>query len=67
MGEKVAPVAPAPFLAALGDTAAMIEQLRAELDATQKQRADLDEKANDLASKIAAFNTLRQAHGLGPV
>jgi hypothetical protein len=56
----------APFLASLGDTAAVIEKLREELSAVERQRHDLDEKANDLTVRISAFNTMRQAHGLAP-
>lgn len=57
----------APFLGTLDDTAPMIERLRVELDENAKHQMALNEKANDLASKIAALNTLRSAHGLGPL
>lgn len=56
-----------PFLVALGDTAGMIEQLRADLASVEAQRSGLDERANDLSTRISAWNTLRQAHGLPPL
>lgn len=56
-----------PFLASLADTGPMIEQLRAELAAVETQKGQLDLRANDLNARIAAYNTLRQAHGLSPV
>ena len=56
----------APFLASLSDTAAMVEKLRAELEAIAAQRRELDQKASELNSKISAFNALRQTHGLPP-
>jgi hypothetical protein len=62
MPEKVT-----PFLGSLGETAGMIEQLRADLAAVEKQRGELDAKASDLNTRIAAWNSLRQAHGLQPL
>lgn len=56
----------APFLGSLSDTAGMIEQLRAELESVAVQRRELEAKANELNSKISAFNALRQTHGLPP-
>lgn len=56
-----------PFLSSLDDTAAVIDQLRVELLTVEAQKRDLDEKANDLYARIAAFGALRQAHGLPPV
>lgn len=65
--ELKAPVPEPPFLANLADTADLIAGLRAELEAVEAQRRDLDAKANDINAKIAAYATLRQAHGLPPV
>lgn len=55
-----------PFLASLADTGQVIEGLRAELDAVKAQQRELDERVNDLNTRIAAYNSLRQAHGLSP-
>lgn len=56
-----------PFLGSLADTTSMIEQLREEHVAIELQKRDLDAKSSDLAARISAFNTLRQAHGLPPL
>lgn len=56
-----------PFLASLKDTAEMIEELRSELATVEKQRSELAVKVNEINTKIAAFNGLRQAHGLAPL
>ncbi len=64
--ETGGPLAP-PFLGQLADTAPLIERLRGEHAAVVAARAALDAQANDLEAKIAAWNTLRQAHGQGPL
>lgn len=56
-----------PFLGSLNDTSAMIEQLRGELAEIEKQQRELAARANEVSSKISAWNTLRQTHGLPPV
>jgi hypothetical protein len=65
--EPKAPAPEPPFLANLTDTADLIAGLRVELEAVEAQRRGLDAQANDIRTKIEAFATLRQAHGLPPV
>ena len=56
-----------PFLASLKDTAAKIEELRAQQADIERQQTALDARKNYIANMIPTLNALRQAHGLPPV